>query len=49
MSTTRQTTRRIGTETSKTRSSLLDAAERLMLEEGYAAVTLPAAWRRRRG
>lgn len=33
------TTRRIGTETSKTRSSLLDAAERLMLDEGYAAVT----------
>ncbi len=32
-------TRRIGTETSKTRSALLDAAERLMLEEGYAAVT----------
>ncbi len=39
MSTTRQTTRRIGTETSKTRGSLVDAAERLMLEEGYAAVT----------
>ena len=31
--------RRIGTETSKTRSTLLDAAEKLMLEEGYAAVT----------
>lgn len=31
--------RRIGTETSKTRGVLLDAAERLMLEEGYAAVT----------
>lgn len=31
--------RRIGTETSKTRGALLDAAERLMLEEGYAAVT----------
>jgi AcrR family transcriptional regulator len=31
--------RRIGTETSKTRSVLLDATERLMLEEGYAAVT----------
>jgi AcrR family transcriptional regulator len=33
------TARRIGTETSKTRGVLLDAAERLMLEEGYAAVT----------
>jgi TetR/AcrR family transcriptional regulator len=33
------TARRIGTETSKTRGALLDAAERLMLEEGYAAVT----------
>jgi TetR/AcrR family transcriptional regulator len=33
------TARRIGAETSKTRSVLLDAAERLMLEEGYAAVT----------
>ena len=32
-------TRRIGTETSKTRAALLEAAERLMLEEGYAAVT----------
>jgi AcrR family transcriptional regulator len=37
---TRLTTpRRIGTETSKTRAALLDAAEKLMLEEGYAAVT----------
>jgi AcrR family transcriptional regulator len=33
------TPRRIGTETSKTRGALLDAAETLMLEEGYAAVT----------
>ncbi|HSZ36072.1 MAG TPA: helix-turn-helix domain-containing protein [Acidimicrobiales bacterium] len=33
------TARRLGAETSKTRSLLLDAAERLMLEEGYAAVT----------
>jgi TetR/AcrR family transcriptional regulator len=33
------TARRIGAETSKTRGALLDAAERLMLEEGYAAVT----------
>ncbi len=33
------TARRIGAETSKTRGVLLDAAERLMLEEGYAAVT----------
>jgi AcrR family transcriptional regulator len=32
-------TRRIGAETSKTRSQLVDAAERLLLEEGYAAVT----------
>jgi AcrR family transcriptional regulator len=31
--------RRIGNESSKTRAALLDAAERLMLEEGYAAVT----------
>jgi TetR/AcrR family transcriptional regulator len=31
--------RRIGAETSKTRAALLDAAEKLMLEEGYAAVT----------
>jgi AcrR family transcriptional regulator len=33
------TPRRIGAETSKTRAVLLDAAEKLMLEEGYAAVT----------
>jgi AcrR family transcriptional regulator len=32
-------TRRIGAETSKTRVVLLDAAEKVMLEEGYAAVT----------
>jgi AcrR family transcriptional regulator len=31
--------RRIGAEDSKTRTQLLDAAERLLLEEGYAAVT----------
>jgi TetR/AcrR family transcriptional repressor of nem operon len=31
--------RRIGAETSETRSTLLDSTERLMLEEGYAAVT----------
>ena len=31
--------RRIGTSDSKTRSQLLDAAEQLLLEEGYAAVT----------
>ncbi|MFD0689645.1 TetR/AcrR family transcriptional regulator [Actinomadura fibrosa] len=30
--------RRMGTESSKTRALLLDIAERLMLEEGYAAV-----------
>ena len=33
------TARRIGAETSKSRGALLDAAEKLMLEEGYAAVT----------
>jgi AcrR family transcriptional regulator len=32
-------TRRIGSGDSKTRSRLLDAAEQLMLDEGYAAVT----------
>jgi AcrR family transcriptional regulator len=32
-------TRRIGSEDSKTRAALLDAAQQLMLEEGYAAVT----------
>jgi AcrR family transcriptional regulator len=32
-------TRRLGTEDSTTRHALLDAAERLLLEEGYAAVT----------
>jgi TetR/AcrR family transcriptional regulator len=31
--------RRIGAESSKTRAILLDAAEMLMLEDGYAAVT----------
>ncbi|WP_426571485.1 TetR/AcrR family transcriptional regulator [Aquihabitans sp. McL0605] len=31
--------RRIGAESSLTRAALLDAAEQLMLEEGYAAVT----------
>ncbi len=33
------TGRRIGTADSKTRARLVDAAERLLLEEGYAAVT----------
>ncbi len=32
-------TRRIGAEDSKTRALLLDAAEKLLLDEGYAAVT----------
>jgi AcrR family transcriptional regulator len=32
-------TRRIGAESSTTRTALLDAAEQLMLEQGYAAVT----------
>ena len=32
-------TRRIGAESSATRAALLEAAERLMLDEGYAAVT----------
>lgn len=31
--------RRVGTETSKTRAILMDTAETLMCEEGYAAVT----------
>ena len=33
------TPRRVGAESSETRALLLDAAEELMLEEGYAAVT----------
>ena len=32
-------TRRIGAEDSKTRAKLVDAAEKLLLEQGYAAVT----------
>jgi AcrR family transcriptional regulator len=36
---TARSLRRIGAESSKTRAQLLDAAERLLLEEGYAAVT----------
>ena len=32
-------TRRIGAEDSSTRAALLDAAQQLMLDEGYAAVT----------
>lgn len=32
-------TRRVGSETSKTRARLLDLAVQIMLEEGYAAVT----------
>ena len=37
--TTASSPRRLGAEDSKTRAQLLDAAEQLMLEEGYAAVT----------
>jgi AcrR family transcriptional regulator len=37
--TTAASSRRIGAPDSKTRAQLLDAAEQLMLEEGYAAVT----------
>jgi len=37
--TTAPSPRRIGAEDSKTRAQLLDAAELLLLEEGYAAVT----------
>jgi len=36
------TTRRVGAESSKKRDELLDAVERLMLTEGYAAVTYRA-------
>src|SRR2546423_10512061 len=39
---TARSPRRIGAEDSKTRAQLLDAAEQLLLEEGYAAVP----WRR---
>jgi TetR/AcrR family transcriptional regulator, transcriptional repressor for nem operon len=34
--------RRVGAESSKTRDTLLDGVERLMLDEGYAAVTYRA-------
>ena len=37
--TTAPTSRRIGAADSKTRAQLLDAAEQLLFEEGYAAVT----------
>ena len=36
--TTGPSPRRIGAEDSKTRAQLLDAAEHLLLEEGYASV-----------
>lgn len=36
---TAPSTRRIGSQDSKTRAQLLDAAEALLLEEGYASVT----------
>ncbi|MBB3602668.1 AcrR family transcriptional regulator [Mycolicibacterium sp. BK556] len=35
-------TRRVGAETSKTRDTLLDCVETMMLEEGYASVTYRA-------
>jgi len=34
--------RRVGSETSATRQGLLDSVERLMLDDGYAAVTYRA-------
>ncbi|MCU1453272.1 MAG: Transcriptional regulator, TetR family [Acidimicrobiales bacterium] len=40
------TARRVGAETSKTRDLLLDSVERLMLAEGYAAVTYRAVARK---
>jgi AcrR family transcriptional regulator len=39
MATTSTSGRRIGAADSKTRAQLVDAAERVLLEEGYAAVT----------
>ena len=39
MTTTKAPNRRIGAADSKTRARLVDAAEQLMLDEGYAAVT----------
>jgi AcrR family transcriptional regulator len=39
MSSQTNTSRRLGAETSKSRAALLEAAEQLMLQEGYAAVT----------
>ncbi len=39
MATASNSPRRIGTADSKTRARLVDAAEQLLLEEGYAAVT----------
>lgn len=36
------TSRRVGAETSKTRDTLLDWVEKMMLEEGYASVTYRA-------
>jgi len=34
--------RRVGAETSKTRDTLVDCVEKMMLEEGYASVTYRA-------
>jgi AcrR family transcriptional regulator len=39
MATAPASTRRLGTPASKTRQQLVDAAEKLLLEEGYAAVS----------
>jgi AcrR family transcriptional regulator len=42
MASRRRVRRRVGSETSATRQALLDSVERLMLDDGYAAVTYRA-------